>query len=153
MSRIGKQPVAIPKGVEVKESNGTLSVKGPKGEMTLDVHPDMSLVVEESELRVERPSDQKEHRALHGLTQIGLQREGIWKLKTWEVVQVLAHFRHAGGVVGVAAPQDRVVASPGGLDGEGRSPGTGPQHADFHGSGAWAGRRPAPAAPQALPAA
>ena len=68
MSRIGKLPVEITKGVEVKQSNGTLTVKGPKGELTLAVHPSMKVKVEEGELRVERPSDQKEHRALHGLT-------------------------------------------------------------------------------------
>jgi large subunit ribosomal protein L6 len=68
MSRIGKLPVTIVKGVEVKQSNGTLTVKGPKGELTLDVHPEMKVVVDEAEVRVERPSDEKEHRALHGLT-------------------------------------------------------------------------------------
>jgi large subunit ribosomal protein L6 len=60
--------VEILKGVEIKQAAQTLSVKGPKGELVLDVHPDMSVVVEESEMRVERPSDQKTHRALHGLT-------------------------------------------------------------------------------------
>jgi large subunit ribosomal protein L6 len=68
MSRIGKLPVPILKGVEVKQSNGSLTVKGPKGEMVLDVHPDMKVVVDEAEVRVERASDQKAHRALHGLT-------------------------------------------------------------------------------------
>ena len=67
MSRIGRKPVEVPKGVEVKQSAGVLSVKGPKGQLTLDVHPDMTVVVED-DIRVERPSDQKEHRALHGLT-------------------------------------------------------------------------------------
>jgi len=61
-------PVAILKGVEVKQADQTLRVKGPKGELVLEVHPDMSVVVEEAELRVERPSEQKTHRALHGLT-------------------------------------------------------------------------------------
>jgi large subunit ribosomal protein L6 len=68
MSRIGRLPVKILKGVEVRQSNGTLSVKGPKGELALDVHPDMKVVVDDAEIRVERPTDQKEHRALHGLT-------------------------------------------------------------------------------------
>ena len=68
MSRIGKLPVGLPKGVEVKQGDGTLSVKGPKGELALNVHPEMSVAVDEGELRVERPSDEKEHRALHGLT-------------------------------------------------------------------------------------
>jgi large subunit ribosomal protein L6 len=61
-------PVQILKGVEVKQAGQTLRVKGPKGELVLDVHPDIAVVVDEAELRVERPSDQKAHRALHGLT-------------------------------------------------------------------------------------
>ncbi len=68
MSRIGRMPVSIAKGVEVKQSNGTLTVKGPKGILDLHVHPEMSVVVDDAEVRVERPSDHKDHRALHGLT-------------------------------------------------------------------------------------
>lgn len=68
MSRIGKMPVPIAKGVEVKQANGALTVKGPKGQLELSVHRDMTVVVDGSEIRVERPSDHKDHRALHGLT-------------------------------------------------------------------------------------
>ncbi len=68
MSRIGRMPVSIAKGVEVKQSNGTLTVKGPKGTLELNVHPEMNVVVEDAEVRVERPADHKDHRALHGLT-------------------------------------------------------------------------------------
>ena len=68
MSRIGKMPVPVADGVEVKQADGILSVKGPKGQLEFTFHPDMTLVVNEAEVRVERPSDQKEHRALHGLT-------------------------------------------------------------------------------------
>ena len=68
MSRIGKMPVVLPKGVEVKQANGTLSVKGPKGSLQLSAHPDMNAVIDGGEVRVERPSDEKQHRALHGLT-------------------------------------------------------------------------------------
>lgn len=68
MSRIGKMPVVLPRGVEVKQANGTLSVKGPKGSLEFDAHPDMTVVIAEGEVRVERPSDEKQHRALHGLT-------------------------------------------------------------------------------------
>ena len=68
MSRIGKLPVSILKGVEVKQANQTLRVKGPKGELVLEVHPEMRVVVDDSEVRVERPSEQKQHKALHGLT-------------------------------------------------------------------------------------
>ena len=73
MSRIGKMPVELPKGVETTEVEGTLSVKGPKGSLTLEVHPDMKLVMEDDELRVQRPSDQRDHRALHGLTRSLIQ--------------------------------------------------------------------------------
>lgn len=68
MSRIGRMPVSIAKGVEIKEKNGTINVKGPKGELSLTVHPDISLVVDADTIRVERASDHKDHRALHGLT-------------------------------------------------------------------------------------
>ncbi len=68
MSRIGKMPVSIAKGVEVKATNGTVNVKGPKGQLDLTVHPDMNVVVDDAVVRVERPSDHKDHRALHGLT-------------------------------------------------------------------------------------
>ena len=68
MSRIGRMPVSIAKGVEVKQSNGTVLVKGPKGTLEFTVHPEMTVVIDDSEVRVERPSDHKEHRALHGLT-------------------------------------------------------------------------------------
>jgi large subunit ribosomal protein L6 len=61
-------PVSIAKGVEVRQANGTVKVKGPKGQIELSVHPDMSVVIEDGEVRVERPSDHKDHRALHGLT-------------------------------------------------------------------------------------
>ncbi len=68
MSRIGKMPVPILKGVTVEHKNGALKVKGPKGELSIDVHPDMKVVVDDAEIRVERSTDQKPHRALHGLT-------------------------------------------------------------------------------------
>ena len=68
MSRIGKMPVEVPKGVEVKQANGTLSVKGPKGSLEFNAHRDMTVVIDGEEIRVERPSDDKAHRALHGLT-------------------------------------------------------------------------------------
>ena len=68
MSRIGKAPVVIPAGVTVTREGNTLTVKGPKGELTATFHPDMELHVEPTEIRVTRPDDEKEHRALHGLS-------------------------------------------------------------------------------------
>jgi len=68
MSRIGKLPVAIPSGVTVDYSEPVLKVKGPRGELTLDVHPAMTVHVGEGEVVVRRPSDGRAHRSLHGLT-------------------------------------------------------------------------------------
>jgi len=68
MSRIGKQPIPLPQGVEV-QINGTLvKVKGPKGELERDLHRDMIIRMDENSIVVERPSDNKLHRSLHGLT-------------------------------------------------------------------------------------
>jgi large subunit ribosomal protein L6 len=68
MSRIGRQPIAIPDGVEVEVKPGTVRVKGPKGELTQVVSREMKVAVENGTLTVERPTDRGEHRALHGLT-------------------------------------------------------------------------------------
>lgn len=68
MSRIGKLPVAIPTGVEVKINGTHISVKGPKGLLERDFHQDISVVIDNGQIIVTRPSDNKNHRALHGLT-------------------------------------------------------------------------------------
>ncbi len=68
MSRIGRSPVTIPAGVEVKVDQNFVRVKGPKGELSSQMHGDMIIEVEDGSLLVKRPSDQKHHRALHGLT-------------------------------------------------------------------------------------
>ncbi|HHV44249.1 MAG TPA: 50S ribosomal protein L6 [Firmicutes bacterium] len=68
MSRIGKQPIEIPAGVSVTVEGTRVTVKGPKGTLVKDLHPEMSISVEENQVVVRRPSDEKRHRALHGLT-------------------------------------------------------------------------------------
>lgn len=68
MSRIGKMPVAIPEGVQVTVENNKVTVKGPKGSLSREFHNDIIIKTEDSNIIVERPSDQKNHRALHGLT-------------------------------------------------------------------------------------
>ena len=68
MSRIGKKPVVIPAGVEVKLDGNHISVKGPKGQLALDFSSEMTVEVKDGELTVTRPSDNKQHRSLHGLT-------------------------------------------------------------------------------------
>ena len=68
MSRIGKKPVVIPAGVEVTVDGSKVTVKGPKGTLTNTFNSDISIKVEGNEILVTRPSDDKEYRALHGLT-------------------------------------------------------------------------------------
>ncbi len=68
MSRIGKKPIAIPAGVDVKIDGSKVTVKGPKGELSNTFDAAMSIVMENNEIVVSRPSDNKEHRSLHGLT-------------------------------------------------------------------------------------
>ena len=69
MSRIGRAPIAIPAGVEIKvEDNNVVTVKGPKGTLTQQFNPNMAIAMESGELKVTRPNDAKENRALHGLT-------------------------------------------------------------------------------------
>ena len=68
MSRIGKKPITIPAGVEVKINGSEVTVKGPKGTLTNTFNADMGIAVEGAEVIVTRPTDNKEHRALHGLT-------------------------------------------------------------------------------------
>ena len=69
MSRIGRAPIAIPAGVEIKvEDNNVVTVKGPKGSLTQQFNPNMAIAIEDGVLHVTRPNDLKENRALHGLT-------------------------------------------------------------------------------------
>ena len=67
MSRIGKLPIQIPNGVSVTIKENLVTVKGPKGELSQRINPDIKVSLEEGLLKVERPTDDKEHRALHGL--------------------------------------------------------------------------------------
>jgi large subunit ribosomal protein L6 len=69
MSRIGRAPIAIPAGVTVTVAeDNTVKVKGPKGELSRQIHRDMKVEVEGAVVKVSRPSDDKEHRSLHGLS-------------------------------------------------------------------------------------
>jgi large subunit ribosomal protein L6 len=68
MSRIGRQPIEIPSGVEVALDGSTVSVTGPRGSLQQSFHTDMRLLLDNGTLRVERPSDERMHRSLHGLT-------------------------------------------------------------------------------------
>lgn len=68
MSRIGRKPINIPAGVEIKQNDGVITVKGAKGTLTQKIHPNITVTVEGNEIIVTRPNDEKENRALHGLT-------------------------------------------------------------------------------------
>ncbi|MDE7412428.1 MAG: 50S ribosomal protein L6 [Muribaculaceae bacterium] len=67
MSRIGKAPIALPAGVTVTVKDNVVTVKGPKGELSQAINPDLDVKVENNEVIVTRPSDDREHRAQHGL--------------------------------------------------------------------------------------
>lgn len=68
MSRIGKLPISIPKGIEVKVSEKNLvTVKGPKGTLTQQIDPDIKIKIEDGTIELERPTEQKRHKSLHGL--------------------------------------------------------------------------------------
>ncbi len=68
MSRIGKRPIPVPAGVTVSIKDGLMVVKGPKGELSRSLHPEMIIKQEDGQVLVERPSDESNHKALHGLT-------------------------------------------------------------------------------------
>ncbi len=67
MSRIGKKPITLPKDVSVTINGNVVTSKGPKGELTQNIDPDMTVKVEDGQVVVERPTDQKRHKAMHGL--------------------------------------------------------------------------------------
>lgn len=81
MSRIGKRPVPLPQGVTATIDGRTVTVKGPRGEISRTVHSELSLVLEEQSVSVKRPSDEPRHKALHGLTRtlVANMVEGVTK--------------------------------------------------------------------------
>src|SRR5438477_3372577 len=68
MSRIGKQPITVPQGVDVAVADSRVTVKGPRGQLEQSFHRDMRIILDDGTLKVERPDDEREHRSLHGLT-------------------------------------------------------------------------------------
>jgi len=92
MSRIGKKSIEIPSGVTVTINDNTVTVKGPKGELTKTFHPDLTITQEENIITVTRPSDSKEHRMIHGTSRSLLANmiEGVANgyTKTLELVGV-----------------------------------------------------------------
>ena len=89
MSRIGKKPIAVPKGVAIDLQGSTVAVKGPRGELRRTLHHEMKLALADGQFTVERPSEEKRHKALHGLTRTLVQNmvDGVSKgfSKTLEI--------------------------------------------------------------------
>lgn len=81
MSRIGKMPIEIPKGVEIKIDGNLVTVKGQKGTLSKELHKDMIITMEEDKILVQRPSEAKLHKSLHGLTRTLLSNmvDGVTK--------------------------------------------------------------------------
>jgi large subunit ribosomal protein L6 len=68
MSRIGRKPISVPSGVDITLNDSVITVKGPKGSLSRQLHKDMKVTVQDNVITVERPSDNKQHRSLHGTT-------------------------------------------------------------------------------------
>jgi large subunit ribosomal protein L6 len=81
MSRIGRKPVALPKGVTLQVEGNSVAVKGPRGELRRTLHPEMELAMADGQFTVTRPSDEKRYKALHGLTRTLVQNmvDGVSK--------------------------------------------------------------------------
>jgi large subunit ribosomal protein L6 len=81
MSRIGRKPVTLPKGVTLQVQDNTVAVKGPRGELRRTLHPEMQLAFADNQFTVTRPTEEKRHKALHGLTRTLVQNmvDGVSK--------------------------------------------------------------------------
>jgi large subunit ribosomal protein L6 len=81
MSRIGRKPVTLPKGVTLQVQGNTVAVKGPRGELRRALHPEMQIAFRNDQFTVARPSEEKRHKALHGLTRTLVQNmvDGVSK--------------------------------------------------------------------------
>ena len=126
MSRIGKQPVEVPDGVDVALKENSISVKGPKGELDLNINPEIAVAVEGSLINVTRSSDEAKDRALHGLIRslIANMVEGVEKgfQKTLEIEGVGYRAQKQGAglllnlgfshTISYAAPEGVVIEVP-----------------------------------------
>src|SRR5713226_7639005 len=116
MSRIGKQPIEIPSGVEVAVVGNVVTVKGPRGSLTQTMHADMRIVVDDGSLLVERPDNEAFHRSLHGLTRslIANMVEGVTKgfEKRLQIVGVGYRAAMKGNDLEIAAGYSHPVGVP-----------------------------------------
>jgi large subunit ribosomal protein L6 len=121
MSRIGKKPIPVPEKVDVKIDGQDIVVKGPKGELRHAVHPAITVKQEDGTLLVERPSDQREHRALHGLTRALVANmvtgvsEGFQKTLKIEGVGYTSELRGSDLVMKLGYSHEIVVNPPDGI--------------------------------------
>jgi large subunit ribosomal protein L6 len=121
VSRIGRMPVPIPKGVQVDVKNSHVTVKGPKGELSRSFNPDMTISVRDDQIVVARPTDNRQHRALHGLTRALLANmvTGVTKgyRKDLEVIGVgyRAEIRGSNLVLHVGFSHPVEIAPPSGI--------------------------------------
>ena len=121
MSRIGKLPIVVPAGVDVNVDGSTVTVKGPKGTLTGTFNSNMAIVLADGVVTVTRPNDQKENRALHGLTRtlIANMIEGVSKGFTKELEIVGIGYRAAMQgkdlVLNVGYSHQVVMAPPAGI--------------------------------------
>jgi large subunit ribosomal protein L6 len=116
MSRIGKKPIPVPGNVTITVNGANVKVKGPKGELDRKIRPEMDLEQEDGQLLVKRPSDSKEHRALHGLTRALLANmvEGVTSgyRKTLEIVGVGSRAEKKGKALVLNVGYSHVVSYP-----------------------------------------
>jgi large subunit ribosomal protein L6 len=122
MSRVGKVPISIPSGVEVEIKGSRVTVKGPKGELSRDLDPQMKLSLNDGVLTVERPSDHPRHRSAHGLTRsliynmvVGV-REGFAKTLELQGVGYRAQMQGSSLVLAVGYSRPVEVEPPPGIE-------------------------------------
>jgi len=118
MSRIGKKPIPVPDKVAVTIEKQHVAVNGPKGQLAIDIHPDMKISLEDGIIAVERPTDERRHRALHGLTRalvanlvLGVS-EGFRKSLTIEGVGYTSELRGTDLVMKLGYSHEIVVNPP-----------------------------------------
>lgn len=122
MSRVGKVPITIPSGIEVKIEGSRVTVKGPKGELSRDLIPDMKLNLSDGVLTVARPGDHPRHRAAHGLTRTLIQNmvtgvsEGFAKTLELQGVGYRAQMQGANLVLAVGYSKPVEVPPPPGIE-------------------------------------
>ena len=122
MSRVGKMPIVLPSGVEVRIEGSQVTVKGPKGELSRSLDPDMKLEMADSVITVSRPSDNARHRAAHGLTRSLVQNmvagvsEGFSKTLELQGVGYRAQMQGATLVLAVGYSKPVEVPPPPGIE-------------------------------------